>query len=133
MAAAECKGIKAVISESTYPRFEDHCKYTIKGKIFLPGTPEQQAFLSNLKNKLNISEDIAPINCVQKIAPRPILIMHGDADTDIPISAARNLYEKALSPKEFWVIKGGGHNDCYYVDPEKYNQKVLGFIGQNIC
>lgn len=127
-AAAECPVIKAIAVESIYPRYEDHARIRIKDNFFLPGTPEQQQFLSLRKKALNISEDIAPMNYVQRISPRPILIMHGDADEDIPLSAAQKFYERALPPKEFWVIKGGNHYNCYFVDPEAYNRKLLGFF-----
>lgn len=52
---------------------------------------------------------------IDKIASikAPLLIMHGDADTLIPIALAKELFDAANEPKTFIVIEGGGHNDLY--------------------
>ncbi len=54
-------------------------------------------------------EAISPIQWVDKVAPRPLLIVHGSADAVVDVSQAFNLYEKALPPKELRVIEGGEH------------------------
>ena len=40
-----------------------------------------------------------------------ILVAHGDADRVIPIAHARQLYEAATAPKQFFLLEGCGHND----------------------
>ncbi len=52
-------------------------------------------------------------NSIAKIADYhgPLLQSHGDADRLVPISQARQLYEAANSPKSFFLIEGGDHND----------------------
>lgn len=42
----------------------------------------------------------------------PLLQIHGDSDTIIPITLAEQLYQAALQPKEWVVIPGGDHNDA---------------------
>ncbi len=39
----------------------------------------------------------------------PVLIVHGDGDTVIPISLAKRLFERANEPKAFITVAGGGH------------------------
>ncbi|MFP6674423.1 MAG: alpha/beta hydrolase [Pirellulaceae bacterium] len=41
----------------------------------------------------------------------PLLQSHGDADSTIPISLGRELYDAAPGPKQFVVIHGADHND----------------------
>ena len=43
----------------------------------------------------------------------PVLIMHGDADSVIPQSQARRLYEAANEPKQAFWPSGVGHNDLF--------------------
>ncbi len=43
----------------------------------------------------------------------PLLIVHGDEDTVIPLKFGQDLFDAAIEPKELHVIKGGGHNDLY--------------------
>jgi dipeptidyl aminopeptidase/acylaminoacyl peptidase len=54
-------------------------------------------------------ETITPINWVDKIAPRPLLVVHGDADELVPVEHARKLYHKAKEPKELEIIPGARH------------------------
>jgi dipeptidyl aminopeptidase/acylaminoacyl peptidase len=54
-------------------------------------------------------ETISPINWVDKISPRPLLLVHGDADELIPLEHARRLYQKAKEPKELKIIPGARH------------------------
>lgn len=43
----------------------------------------------------------------------PILILHGDADTTIPIKFAKRLFAAAPDPKEAHFLPGGSHTDLY--------------------
>jgi alpha/beta superfamily hydrolase len=54
-------------------------------------------------------ETITPINCVDKISPRSLLLVHGDADELIPLEHAHKLYKKAKEPKELKIIPGAKH------------------------
>ncbi|KPK58032.1 MAG: hypothetical protein AMK73_09565 [Planctomycetes bacterium SM23_32] len=50
----------------------------------------------------------------------PLLVMHGDRDTLIPISQGRAVFEAAPEPKQFHVIRGAGHNDTYLAGGREY-------------
>jgi dipeptidyl aminopeptidase/acylaminoacyl peptidase len=54
-------------------------------------------------------EVISPINWVDRISPRPLLLVHGDADELIALEHARRLYQKAREPKELKIIPGAKH------------------------
>ena len=41
----------------------------------------------------------------------PVLVVHGDADTIVPIQFGRKLFEAANEPKRFVMIQGADHND----------------------
>ncbi|HEV3136276.1 MAG TPA: alpha/beta hydrolase [Pirellulales bacterium] len=41
----------------------------------------------------------------------PLLQVHGDADTIVPLALAERLYDAANPPKQFVLIRGGDHND----------------------
>ena len=52
---------------------------------------------------------ITPVDWVHRISPRPLLLVHGDADELIPLEHAQRLYRRAAEPKELRVIPGAGH------------------------
>jgi len=53
--------------------------------------------------------EVAPVSLVGRIAPRPLLLIHGDADEVVPVSHARALFDAAGDPKQLAVIEGGVH------------------------
>jgi alpha/beta superfamily hydrolase len=54
-------------------------------------------------------ETITPIDWIDKISPRPLLLVHGDADELIPLEHAERLYRKAEEPKELEIMPGAKH------------------------
>jgi fermentation-respiration switch protein FrsA (DUF1100 family) len=49
------------------------------------------------------------LKSVEKISPRPILIIHGTKDPLVPISHAEKLFEKAKDPKKKILIENADH------------------------
>jgi fermentation-respiration switch protein FrsA (DUF1100 family) len=52
---------------------------------------------------------VSPVSRIAKIAPRPLLLIHGDRDDVVPLDHAYELYNNAREPKELRIIKGAGH------------------------
>lgn len=50
-----------------------------------------------------------PIDYVANIAPRPLLLVHGDSDETVDVNHAYRLYHRAGEPRELVVIDGAGH------------------------
>lgn len=50
-----------------------------------------------------------PYLAVSKIAPVPLLVVHGDLDRYFPVEHAHQLYEAAGEPKQLWLEQGFGH------------------------
>ena len=78
-----------------------------KGKGLRPGNP----FLPKVR----------PIDVVAKIAPRPILFIHGRQDWLIhPIHSAK-LFRKAKQPKKLVLVDNAGHAEKIYdINPDKF-------------
>ncbi len=54
-------------------------------------------------------EMVTPFNWIDRISPRPVLVVHGNADDLIPQEHAYRLYGKAGEPRELRIIPGAGH------------------------
>jgi fermentation-respiration switch protein FrsA (DUF1100 family) len=52
---------------------------------------------------------VPPADAAARIAPVPLLIVHGDQDGFFPVDHATQLYEAANEPKELWIVPGFGH------------------------
>lgn len=53
--------------------------------------------------------DLAADRHVASVAPRPLLIVHGDADPTVPYPHAERLFAAAGEPKELVRLEAGGH------------------------
>ena len=58
----------------------------------------------------------------------PVLVVHGDADTIVPLEQGRALFEGTPEPKQFVIVRGGDHNDAAPADPVTYWQAVERFV-----
>ena len=68
-----------------------------------------------------------------RIAPRPILFIHGDADTRIPVAHGYRLKAASRNPvDELWVVPGADHVQAFSVQPDAYAAKVLQFFHRNL-
>jgi fermentation-respiration switch protein FrsA (DUF1100 family) len=52
---------------------------------------------------------VSPLRWVDKISPRPLLLIHGQEDDLVAVEHAYKLYEQAREPKELVIIPGAGH------------------------
>jgi pimeloyl-ACP methyl ester carboxylesterase len=51
----------------------------------------------------------SPSELANRVAPVPLLVVHGDADDYFPVDHARALYDAAREPRELWIENGFGH------------------------
>ena len=59
---------------------------------------------------------------------RPVLVLHGDADTIVPPRQGRLLFERLEGEKQFYVVAGGDHNDGVPPDSRGYWGAVDAFL-----
>jgi len=54
-------------------------------------------------------KQVSPIRDIARIAPRPLLLVHGSHDDVVNPDDSRRLFEKAREPKRLVIIDGAGH------------------------
>jgi len=54
----------------------------------------------------------APHEVAGRIAPTPLLVVHGDADSFFPLEHAEQLYGAARDPRELWIEPSFGHAEA---------------------
>ena len=60
--------------------------------------------------------------------PRPILLIHGEEDSYIPVDQSRILYAAASDPRYMWIVPGAKHNQSAIVAPQEYAQRTALFF-----
>jgi pimeloyl-ACP methyl ester carboxylesterase len=128
LAAGEDTEIDAVVADSSFADLNDimepeFAKRTKAPKIFL------RLILFMIKIMYGVDfAAIRPVEIVAKIAPRPILFIHGDADDMIPVDHARHLLEASQNPNNsIWIVPGG-HTSAYCDYPVEFINRVTSFF-----
>jgi len=73
-----------------------------------------------------------PVDVVDRIAPRPLLLIHGEADDFIRIEHAHLLFARAAEPKELWVVPEVGHARAAEIDAASYVARAKRFFRQSL-
>jgi fermentation-respiration switch protein FrsA (DUF1100 family) len=73
------------------------------------GAIRNRDFPPSAKEWFDHFTEINPVEYIGGIAPRPLLLVHGDQDETVPLSHARELYNRASEPKQMVIINGAGH------------------------
>lgn len=68
------------------------------------------------------------LHVVGKLAPRPILLMHGTYDDVVPPYHSERLFEFAQEPKELWLAPEAIHCGLQNKHPEEFKKRVLTFL-----
>ncbi len=71
-----------------------------------------------MKDQYRSTDKIAAIKA-------PLLIVHGEKDSTIPIRFARKLYQAAVQPKTFVELENAAHNNIYEYGAERH---ILDFL-----
>lgn len=65
---------------------------------------------------------------IMRMKPRPILFIHGEKDSYLPVEQSRLLYALAAEPKALWIAPGARHNQAAAICPETYARLTGGFL-----
>lgn len=130
LVAAEEPRVRAVVADSAYARFDGAVVGRLKtllgdraGGTLAP--PAQRAGERILGVRC---VDIAPEDVVNRIAPRPIFLIHGLEDKFIIPENSRRLLAACSGNARLWEIPGARHVRSIYVAGEEYGRKVMDFL-----
>jgi fermentation-respiration switch protein FrsA (DUF1100 family) len=79
-----------------------------------------------------VSDELAPKDFVNKLAPVPLLVVHGTRDEVVPFSQGKQLFDKAGAPKTLFEVKAGRHGDSLSRDGGDYRKRMLHWLSQRL-
>jgi len=86
--------------------------------------------LGFLRLRFGLRGEPDAIEVVDRIAPRPLFLLHGTSDDLVSVWQSERLFERAGEPKELWVLEGAEHTALFNLAPEEYERRVVGFLGR---
>ncbi len=133
LAAPICPEVNAVVTDGGPARMQT----AIIARCVEVGLPRwlagALAWLAIVVTSIRLGADLfryEPVRWVGKIAPRPILFIHGELDHYLP--DFDDLYDTAGEPKEMWRLPEVGHTKASEVYPEEFYKRVIGFFSRNL-
>lgn len=128
LAGAKEPRIASVIADSPFAKLDDYLSNNLYVWSGLPKIPFNYTILSIIPVITGLRpEAVSPIQEVNNLGGRPLLLIHGDSDIDIPIANSLNL-QQTYSKAQLLCIPGAGHVGSFKTDKEKYLQAVIGFL-----
>ena len=86
------------------------------------------SFLFQPLGYLVMSNAYSPEDAIPKIAPTPLLVIHGDRDSVIPLKFGKKIFELAKEPKQFLLIPGGVHINAMFIRDGEYRKTLLSYL-----
>ncbi|GAB4216311.1 MAG: hypothetical protein OHK0022_57280 [Roseiflexaceae bacterium] len=129
LAAANEPAIGALVADCSYAEILPIIQQEWRSASGLPDAVLPGALLaSRLLFGYNIP-DARPLDQIGRIAPRPLLLIHGEADALIPVAHAARLHAAAPAA-QLWQVPAAAHGESLNTRPREYTERVVAFFEQ---
>ena len=127
-AAARCPEIGAVVADSAFAHLSGAVahRFSALGRVSLVLHHMTMRVAERMVRGRVAS--VRPVDAIGRLAPRPVLLIHGTADGIVPLPHAHELYAAAGEPKELWLLEGTSHAMPRLDAPEEYVERVSSFF-----
>jgi dipeptidyl aminopeptidase/acylaminoacyl peptidase len=130
-AAARLPDIAGVVAQAAYSSIEDNIAEGVQRITGLPAFPFAPLII--LFGERETGARIAavrPIDDVVRIAPRPILFMHGDRDGLVDVGNSQRMAAAAGANAELIVFPGAWHGGLHLQDPQLFAPAFMAFLAR---
>jgi uncharacterized protein len=128
-AAARDPEIMAVWADSPFASQREIIAHVWRKDTHLPGRPVLDIAARMFEARTGYRwADFEPLKEIGRIAPRPVFLVHGAADSMVPVDCVYRLYAAAGQPKELWIEDGLEHCGVYFARREEYTRRAAKFF-----
>ncbi|MCI6811027.1 MAG: alpha/beta hydrolase [Lachnospiraceae bacterium] len=119
--------VKGIISDCAFTSPKEVFTHVLHSMYHLPAFPVIPA--ADLINRRVAGYGMDECNARREVAKAkvPILFIHGSADTFVPCSMCREMYECCSSPKKLLIVEDAAHAESYYKNREAYEKALNEF------
>ncbi len=127
-----CPYIKCFVEDCGYTGVWDEFRKELKATFHLPPFPLLN--VSNLLCRWEYGWSFKEASALEQVkkCTRPMLFIHGDADTYVPTAMVYPLYEAKPGEKELWILPGVDHAHAYRDAKAEYTARIKAFVGKYI-
>ncbi|MFC6275159.1 alpha/beta hydrolase [Levilactobacillus tangyuanensis] len=122
--------LKAYIEDCGYTNAEAEITYQAKQMYNLPYWPLVPLTSSVAKAKAGFHFKDANAVAAVKKNHKPMLFIHGGADTFVPTRMVHQVYAADAGPKQLLIVPGAKHAAALSHDPQLYTRTVKAFLAK---
>ena len=126
--------VDAVIADSP---FSDLGAMALDYYRYFPLVNHFLAFCTDLLSRAYVGVSPSEVSPLRAAASSrvPILLIHGEMDSTIPIAHFERIRSAVGSRPgaEYWMVEGANHGRSYALSRELYEERVLAFLAQHLA
>ncbi len=126
------KNVKCFVEDCGYTSVWEQFRYVLAKDYHISSLSLLKAAQKKAEKLYNLNFKKASSEEQVKRSDLPMLFIHGDQDTYVPVKMAEQLYKAKPEPKELWIVPGATHAQSYKVAPKEYTQKIKEFANKYI-
>ncbi len=145
LASAQCASVKAIVvdgafsSDSTLEHFMKRwAKIFARVRVVYENHPPEfwrflrWCLLATCRFKFKcVYPSVRKV--LTRMVPRPMLFIHGERDSYIPVEQSRLLYALSAQPKYLWTVPDAKHNQSVAVRPKEYARRTVEFFDRYLA
>lgn len=120
--------LKAYIEDCGYTSADDEIRYQAKQMYNLPYWPLVPLTSAVTRVRAGFTFKDADALAAVKRNHKPMLFIHGGADTFVPTRMVYQVYRADAGPKQLLVVPGAQHASSFSHNPKRYQATVKAFL-----
>jgi len=124
VAAQRRTEVRAVVMDSAFSSYREIVRHHVMAKPLLAVAAWWYPFM--------VPVGLDPIDAVPKVAPTPVLFMHGKADAIVPWTMSNDLYRAAREPKQIWIADGMDHTQVWADQKDEARRRLMAFFEESM-
>jgi uncharacterized protein len=133
MGCARTTEVEALVADSAFATHRSVIDYAVRRQLHLPFALFDWITDGILWLRAGYRlHQVEPLRDIGRLAPRPILIIHGLKDSIVDPRDAPLLFAAAGEPKELWLLPGVDHCGAYFADRVAYTKRVIDFFDRTL-
>jgi fermentation-respiration switch protein FrsA (DUF1100 family) len=122
-----------VVAQSAFSSLDENVSQGVRALTGLPPLPLAPLVIWFGEREAGIQlRQVRPIDDVGQIAPRAILLIHGEQDPIVDVSNSLRLYQLAQEPKALYLIPNAAHGGLLAAAPAEFEQRMVSFLDTHL-
>lgn len=118
--------IVAIVADSVAPELPMVVANRIRGPF--RGTLARSLFAGAARRLGADPRATEPIRVIGLLEGVPLLLIHGEEDSTVPVADGRRLVAAAGPGADSWEVPGAAHSGAHATEPEDYERRVTTFL-----